>query len=108
MGTNIYKIVKGKPLLDGYIKDDKEINEETKAKIREKYSLEDELKLNRIAAKTSKLSAEFLVYDKYVQACIDEGSLKKKNAAKELKKLTKKEIKEKGSLGKRIIFVRGK
>jgi len=108
MGTDIYKITKNKPVLIGYIKDDNEINKETKAKIREKYSLEDELKLNRLANIGSKPSMDFLTYNKYVQKCIDEGNTKKKDAARELKKLIKKDIKEKESKEKRTIFTRGK
>jgi len=101
MGISIYKIVNGKPSLDGYIKDDKEINEETKIKIREKYSLEDELKILRLASTDT---ASFSEYNDYVEMCRDEGRAKKEANASVIASLTKKTIIEDNK--ERIIYVR--
>lgn len=84
MGTDVYKIVNGKPVLANYIKDNAEIDEETIRKIREKYSEKDELKLHRQVIKKGQLTAEFEEYNTYVEQCREEGKTLKlsKNAFK--------------------------
>ena len=90
MGTDVYKIVNGKPVLANYIKDNAEIDEETIRKIREKYSEKDELKLHRTVIKEGQLTPEFEEYNTYVEQCREEGKTLKlsKNAFKDsLKKV---------------------
>ena len=73
MGTDVFKIIKGKPVLVDYIKDNAEIDEDTTKKIREKYSEKDELKLHRQCIKKGQLTAEFEEYNAFVEQCRDGG-----------------------------------
>ncbi len=66
-----------------YIKGDDEINLETQAAIRSKYTIEDEVKLNRLANSLPKAQepAEFASYHEYIEECRSEGAAKKASAA---------------------------
>lgn len=99
-GTDVYKIVKKKPVLVGYVKGDEEIDRETLAEIRQKYSLEDELKVLRLAQSDT---AAFNEYNEYVEECRARGKQKKAEAVANRKKLKKKTIKENGE--SRTIYV---
>lgn len=95
MGTNIFELNdNGDYQIAGYIKSDEEVNKETAAKIREKYSLEDEVKLNRIANSLSKAQtpAEFVDYNNYAESCRAEGRAKKQANADELATLNMVEL----------------
>lgn len=90
MGADVFKIIKGKPVLVDYVKDNAEIDEDTVKKIREKYSEKDELKLHRQVIKKGQLTADFEEYNTYVEQCREEGKTLKlsKNAFKDsLKKV---------------------
>lgn len=84
MGADVFKIIKGKPVLVDYVKDNAEIDEDTVKKIREKYSEKDELKLHRQVIKKGQLTPEFEEYNTYVEQCREEGKTLKlsKNAFK--------------------------
>jgi len=99
-GIDVYKIVNKKPVLVGYIKSDEEIDRETLAEIREKYSLEDELKVLRLASADPE---SFKAYNDYVEECRAKGKQKKLDAASKLKALKKKKITENGE--SRTIYV---
>jgi len=99
-GISIYKIVKKKPVLTDYIKSNEEINEETIAKIREKYSLDNELKILR-TAKTN--TTAFTTYNNYIEQCQTEGEIKKQFAIGKVATLKKKTLTE--NKEKRIIYV---
>lgn len=73
MGADVFKIIKGKPVLVDYVKDNAEIDEDTVKKIREKYSEKDELKLHRQVIKKGQLTADFEEYNTFVEQCRDEG-----------------------------------
>jgi len=99
-GTNVYKIKNKKPVLVDYIKSDEEIDRETLAEIRQKYSLEDELKVLRLVQTDA---AAFQEYNKYVEECRARGKQKKDEAAAKLQALKKKNITENGE--SRTIYV---
>jgi len=107
MGTNIFELNdNGDYQIAGYIKSDEEVNKETAAKIREKYSLEDEVKLNRIANSLSKAQTpqEFIDYNNCVEALRAEGRAQKQANAEELATLNQVEVGE-GSM-KHFIYTR--
>ena len=62
------------------IPEDYQVDEITIRIIRKKYSLTDELKMNRLA----KTTAEWKAYDEYVSACVEEGQKMKAAAASDL------------------------
>ncbi|HBO60552.1 TPA: hypothetical protein DD449_02630 [Candidatus Berkelbacteria bacterium] len=95
MGTNIFELNdNGDFQIVGYVKSDEEVNKETTAKIREKYSPEDEAKLNRIANALPKAQVpqEFVEYNTYAEQCRAEGRAKKQANADELATLNTIEI----------------
>ena len=107
MGTNIFELNdNGDFQIVGYVKSDEEVNKETTAKIREKYSPEDEAKLNRIANALPKAQVpqEFVEYNTYAETCRAEGRAKKQANADELATLDQVEIGE-GAM-KHFIFTR--
>ncbi len=66
-----------------YIKSDDEINLDTQLVIRSRYSIEDEIKLNRLANSLPKAQepADFAAYHEYIEECRAEGAAKKAAAA---------------------------
>lgn len=93
MGTNVFKLnADGQYRIIDYIKSDEEINAETEAKIRQKYSINDELKLNRTANASDASAAGFAEYNTYVETCRAEGATKKQSAATARAALTEIEI----------------
>lgn len=99
-GTEIFKLIDNQYLKDDYIKSADEINAETEAKIRQRYSACDEIKLLRIGDRTSQ---EFIDYNNFVEQCRMEGRAQKAANATEIATLTEIEI---GEEMKTKIFVR--
>ncbi len=83
MGTNIFKLnADGNYQIVDYIKSDDEVNAETEAIIRAKYSVSDELKLHRLNAVTPG-NSDFANYNVFAESCRLNGRNKKAaNAAK--------------------------
>lgn len=97
-GTSIYKLVDGKPVEVGYIKSDTEIDKDTERKIREVYSVEEEIKLNRMANAVAKTNTheEFTTYHEFVESCVEEGKAKKLAVAAARAELVEVTIQENG------------
>lgn len=68
MGTDVFGSVNGNYLKIDYIKSDEEVNAETEAAVRVKYSVSDELKLHRLNAVTPG-SPDFTAYNSFVEDC---------------------------------------
>ena len=81
MGTDVFELIGSKYLKVDYIKSDEEVNAETEAAVRAKYSLSDELKLHRLNAITPG-SSDFTAYNTFVESCRAIGKARKEaNAA---------------------------
>ncbi len=81
MGTDVFGLVNSKYLKIDYIKSDEEVNAETEAAVRAKYSVSDELKLHRLNAVTPG-NPDFATYNNYVESCRATGKARKEaNAA---------------------------
>lgn len=98
MGTDIYRIVNDRPVLDGYIKSVEEINKDVVAKIREKYSVDEEEKLKRLAINSlvnnEAIPSEYNDFNNYVEECRAWGDEQKALAQTRLTELTEIEIQE--------------
>ena len=96
MGTDIHRIVNNRPQLDGYIKSVEEINEDVVAKIREKYSVNEEEKLKRLAinalVNSEPVPAEYNDFNTYIEECRQWGDEQKLLAQTEFNALTEIEI----------------
>lgn len=96
MGTDIHRIVNNRPQLDGYIKSVEEINEDVVAKIREKYSVNEEEKLKRLAinalSNNEPVPVEYDEYNTYIEECRAWGDEQKALAQTQLNELTEIEI----------------
>ncbi len=66
MGTDVFGLVNSKYLKIDYIKSDEEVNAETEAAVRAKYSVSDELKLHRLNAITPG-NPDFTAYNTFVE-----------------------------------------
>jgi len=82
-GTDVYELIDGQYIKTDYIKSDDEINSETGMNIRERYSISEELKLNRLANAVAKTQTpqDFLDYNTFVETCRAEGTTLKQAAA---------------------------
>lgn len=98
MGTNVYRLIDENPILEDYIKSDEEINKEIVAKIREKYSQEDEDKLKRLAINAMSIAKDLPVeydeYNNYVEECRNWGDEQKLEAQEKLELTEEIEIEE--------------
>ncbi len=98
MGTDIHRIVNNRPVLAGYIKSVEEINKDVVAKIREKYSVDEEEKLKRLAINSlvnnEAIPSEYDAYNNYVEECRAWGDEQKALAQTRLAELTEVEIQE--------------
>lgn len=96
MGTDIFTIVNNRPQLDGYIKSPEEINKDVVNKIREKYSLDEEEKLKRLAinalANNQPVTDEYSGFNTYVEECRQWGDEQKELADSQLAELKEIEI----------------
>ena len=99
-GINVYKIVNNKPVLVGYLKSEEEIDKEVLSKIREKYPLEEELKILRLKETNPDLFQE---YNDYVEECRAEGKAKKAEIAQKLEELETTTIKDGDE--ERVIYI---
>lgn len=108
MGTDVFKIIGNRPVLDGYIKSPEEINKDVVAKIREKYSVDEEEKLKRLAfnalANNQSVPDEYNDFNTYVEECRQWGNGQKALADSQLAEL--KEIEIQDGEEKRKIWVR--
>lgn len=98
MGTDIFTIVNNRPQLDGYIKSVEEINKDVVAKIRERYSVDEEEKLKRLAinalANNDPIPTGYNEYNSYIEQCRAWGDEQKALAQTRLTELTEIEIQE--------------
>lgn len=108
MGTDVYRLnsATNNYELSDYVKSDEDINKETELKIREKYSVSDELKLNRLA-NVDPANTDFAEYNSFVELCRADGRAKKQAAAEARAALTEIELPlEDGQFEARKIYVR--
>lgn len=105
MGTNIFKLnAENNYQIVDYIKSDLEVNAETEAAIRSKYSVSDELKLHRLNSVTPG-NSDFAAYSTFAEDCRAQGNAKKNANAAKLATLKQVTIGEGNSSV--IIFVKG-
>lgn len=79
-GISVYELVEDKPVEVGYIPSDEEIDKQTAEKIRTKFSADEREKRLRLGA-INRTNAEFVEYDNYANACVEEGKEKKEASA---------------------------
>ncbi len=77
-GIDVFELIDNRYIKVDYIKSDDEINKETEASIKEKYSESEELKLLRLNDRNSQ---EFTNYNGYVEKCRSIGAEKRQAAA---------------------------
>lgn len=110
MGTDIHRIVNNRPQLDGYIKSAEEINKDVVTKIRERYSVDEEEKLKRLAINSlvnnEAPPSEYNDFNNYVEECRAWGDQKKAEAQSALAELEQVEIPEGEEGETRVIWVR--
>lgn len=102
MGTDVFKLIEDTPIFSDYIKSDEEIDQETLAKIREKYSEADEMKLHRQMINGENVE-EYENYNDYVEECRAEGQAKKLINQERLSSLVPYDLGENGET--KIIMV---
>jgi len=96
MGTDIFRIVNNRPQLDGYIKSTEEINKDVVAKIRERYSVDEEEKLKRLAINSviagEEVPEDYTAFNGYIEECRIWGDEQKALAESQLAELKEVEI----------------